>query len=182
MGCVPQRSMKVQGACTKSETFMKDMKDSREKVISSIYFLHDILLTCSQVIETCMISRKKQLAILFSKVRACIQIKLKEIQDLVGSIDTLIDKDNVRPKERTEIEKLVKTKTEELSKCIIIRKHEIPKENEQEFIVATQAEIHKFDIDEKGIEKEIEEKFLAFEVASPASTYVRRKYIKGKVE
>lgn len=180
MGCTSYHMIKISDANLTSAILNQNLCKCKEQLISSIYYLHKLNLTCNNEIESCIISRDKNLAVLIKMKQQIIKVKLQSLQKLVGKIDLCIDKEQIKVREMSDLEIQCQEQIKELSlEKVYSNKIRLLSESaiEQRSL---QMSLEKYSICTKQIEIQIQHEIQMHEIASKNGLIVRRKFQKTR--
>lgn len=180
MGCTSSRIIKSYRTNVSSQTLMKTLTKYKEELVSQIYYLHKLYLICGNEIESCIINHNKKLATLIKMKQQAIKEKLETLRQLVGHLDSCIEKDQAKIKSMVDLERQCQEQIKQMSiETIYSNKIRLLSESSEEQKKLQQS-LEKFSINIKQVEIEMEHEIQIHEVASKNGQVVRRRYQKAR--
>jgi hypothetical protein len=181
MGCCAIRLPKTAKSAVTTASSTRELSFQREELLSKIFFLHNLILTCNNQIETFLINDKKDLAFLLKSKKFCIKEKSKDLQNLISRIDEHLEENPQNKNERREIRAQVFLVSKELENNPIFEENVDLEEKSQDYLQNLRIAIQAFDVNEEIIEKEIQLEMNEYKKKTDErGTVVRRKYVKAR--
>lgn len=181
MGCCAIRLPKNTKSAVTTASNVRDLSFQREDLLSKIFGLHNLILSCNNQIETYLIEDKKDLAFLLKSKKFCIKEKSKELQNLISRIDEIIEEDPENKSERNEIKAEIRKIQLELENCLIFDSRVLLDDKDIEYTRKLKLEMEEFDVDQVGILNEIKQELEEYKKKTDErGTVVRRKYVKAR--
>lgn len=183
MGCCTMRSVKTNNTIAGSATISKSLKSlicTREQLLTQLYDLHNLNLICNNELENCIIKHIKDQAVILKEKRAAIRIKLRELQTLIGKLDTCLESDPINIDEKKHLDDQAKKYLASVKNSSIFDRDMNLSTKNDKYLENLKKDLLSYHINEKQIEIEVEHDFQIQETQAKEGTFVRRKYKKSR--
>ena len=181
MGCCAVRLPKNPKSAVTTASNVRDLNSQREDLLSKIFGLHNLILSCNNQIEIYLIDTQKDLALLLKSKKFCIKEKSKELQNLISRIDEVIEENPENKFERNEIKSEIHKIKLELEGNLIYDSKVVFDDKDNEHVRKLKIEMEEFEVDQIGMLKEIEQELAECQKKTDErGTVVRRKYVKAR--
>jgi hypothetical protein len=177
MGCCTVKNNKVSNQEDSLNKKVSKLMKLREDVLLNILSLHSLSLECKHAFEKCVLDQNKAIGRLILQKQSVVNAKILNLQNLIGTLDRLLEGVIVSRREKKKLKSVVKAILLELNSILFTNDLNKIKESDKEYINNLKKAITAYSINETEIDEKINLEYSKSLNLTNRKRYSRRKNI-----